>query len=489
MKGATVLVALVLLGTVSAAADPADVSAVIRGSLTFDDGVHVDVRATPHAIFFPDTSATTNLHGDLPTVNVTIRQDQSVAASPLSTVQIPPTYRESSWTLRGARVSLLLGGNASGTMGIFPNPEAGVSAELGGRPTLRAATVENYGVVGAGTGEQPSEYRVRVNEAHVVAEGNGTLWYVGPGRLLLHGLDVVIQAAENTTELRTGDTYETLSTGVQIETQSWAYLEFPAGTLRIDSAAPFVMAMAEADMGWSGAAEGTPEPGTLVLDGDQQDASSGTMQLDGDFTGHVMPESTPNGARMHLSATRQAPAATPLEQVAGPLAWPLGAIVLVAVAVGAGTLGAWALHRRTRAPLEVEEMLTLAHLAGEGGRHDEALQWVRRARGVAPQSGALALEEAFHLGELGLVDEALAAYRDAARLSDDGQAEFDAALFGLASGGMPVTEAEALLVVALEKNPGLVLELEDSRVARTPHGWTAELGTAVRKAHRRLDAP
>lgn len=106
------------------------------------------------------------------------------------------------------------------------------------------------------------------------------------------------------------------------------------------------------------------------------------------------------------------------------------------------------------------ECVAIALLASEAGDLERALAWFRQARGLAPSNPTLAAQEAWCLGELGRVDEALESYAEAALFAGDGMPDFDAALLILRTGGEE-GKAEERLSRALAKTPALALEARE----------------------------
>lgn len=152
---------------------------------------------------------------------------------------------------------------------------------------------------------------------------------------------------------------------------------------------------------------------------------------------------------------------------------------------GAGgfLLGRRALHGRLRRREEElsSECVAIALLASEMGDHERALSWFRHARVLAPGNPTLASQEAWCLAELGRVDEALEAYSVAAFFSQDGMADFDAALLLLRTQG-PLGLAEERLSRALARSPALALEareLDEFKPLRGREGYERCMGRAL----------
>ena len=164
---------------------------------------------------------------------------------------------------------------------------------------------------------------------------------------------------------------------------------------------------------------------------------------------------------------------------------------LLALAAGTGAgflLGRRALTRGLRSRHEElsSECVAIALLAIEAGDHARALGWLQHARVLAPANATLAAQEAWCLGELGRVDEALESYAVASFLSTDGMADFDAALLVLRTGGEH-GKAEQRLAMALARSPELALEARGLDEFRPLRGRDA-YERAMAKALARLKA-
>ncbi|HWH09166.1 MAG TPA: hypothetical protein VNX21_08200 [Candidatus Thermoplasmatota archaeon] len=447
------------------------------------------IQAEPQAFFLDMTEDVRELRMRFPQLTLQ-RWGERGVATPLVSIS-DPTSGATTEVLQDVEVTLAHGSH-EGWLGIYPAEGARLQMDFEPGATWTASAPQRYGNA-EGTHAPPSpgvnEYKLHVGSIHITALGSGRFIYQGPGMLKAHGIDVHVKAANASFDVSTGAARTPDGEPVHTFENTWIFLEFNESTIVLDTSEEAEAALGPGEVGWVGEAWMEPAAGSLQADGKTVALGQGPVKVAGDAYGRLVPVAGPSGPQLSLSlvtppagehsfigSLRAAPA--------GSLPLPL--LILVAVAAGAGGVAAWTLRRRARGELDPEEMLTLAHLAGEGGRHDEALGWIRRARALAPESGALALEEAFHLGELGLVDEALAAYREAARLLRDGQAELDAALLGLGSGVLSETEAEDLLVTAMERSPALVLELEDHPALGAALRLSPRLAAAMRAAHRRL---
>lgn len=470
--------------------------ASVQGEVDLDGPLRLDaggiVRGPPLALYVDETEDLADFTATFDWVKITVYKENAYAARGVSVAH--PTLESVSFILHAAQLHLVAGDH-SGWAGLYPSSASQVELALPPGASLEALDQKDYGGVVSPTKnpeepEKPSahSYDQDVQVPHVNAESRGVARYVGAGAMKFQGLDVEIEAAENTTRYVTGVQPQQEAGTLAVNEHTWLFLEFVRGEIVLDVPTPVDVAFAHAELEWSGAARISPRNGTLLVDGRDMAQEEGNVELVGDLVGVAKPVFASGQTRLRLSVQEQRTASvSPIPGAPEGTFSPTGILLLLGVAAGAGSLAVWTVRRRFGRGMDADEMLTLAHLAGEGGRHDEALGWVRRARGLAPQSGVLALEEGFHLGELGLVDEALATYREAARLSDDGQAEFDAALLAHRASALGDAEIEALLVGALEKNPGLVLELDESLGMRLRPSGSPELEAAIRRAHEQLD--
>lgn len=156
---------------------------------------------------------------------------------------------------------------------------------------------------------------------------------------------------------------------------------------------------------------------------------------------------------------------------------------LVVGLLGGALAGRFALSRALRARQRElsDECVAVALLSSDAGDHGRALSWIRHARELAPSNAGLAMQEAWCLGEMGRLQEALEAYAEAAFLSRDGRADFDAALLVLRSGGEE-SRAEERLSRALYRTPALVLEaqaMEEFRKLRGRLGYESAMARAA----------
>lgn len=481
------MVLLLILSGIATASGDIQGRVIAQGSLVFRSGGALS--GPPLVLFSGDTTNVTSFQAEFSTLKVWERYKVTADAPYVQALEVD--NKTKTYTFHDAQMTLA-GGSHAGWLGIYPGGGSLVRMDVPPNAELEAVNTRKYGeAVSVGTPPPPRPddpaFEVDVEGDHLTARTPGSILYAGAGKLVVMGLDVEIRSRENLKEFVTGES----SSGkvVGSTTQKWLYLEFDDATIHFSSPMPIDLALRQTDFSWTGTGSVQPLRGDLAIGESQVTPDGSRVDIVGDVVGHAEALAL-NTLALTLTGDSLA-STTAANRVILPIApsSPWSAAVLLAIALGAGGAATWFVRRRAQGDLDADELLTLAHLAGEGGRHDEALGWIRRARSLAPESGALALEEAFHLGELGLVDEALVAYREAARLLGDGQAEFDAALLGLASGALSPAEVEALLVTALDRNPALLLELEEHPVLRGQVVMGAELAAAMRAARRRIGEP
>lgn len=179
---------------------------------------------------------------------------------------------------------------------------------------------------------------------------------------------------------------------------------------------------------------------------------------------------------MALADVRSAPAVPedaafglgPLSVIRDDPRMQAGALVFLGLSVlTGGVLFRQARRRRLRTALEdpreawdAEECMRRADVHIQCERFHRALEWVDKARALAPTSASVRATEGFLLGALGRVDEALATYVEASRLSPhDGEADLSAARLAIQN-GYRLEVVEESVERALERSPHLVQEVD-----------------------------
>lgn len=308
-------------------------------------------------------------------------------------------------------------------------------------------------------------YRWEETRPLLLVSGAGTLAQEGMGAMKLFGPDLFFDAAENETFFATGMLEQDSGVaGRRID--RWFYLEYEDASVTLEAPEPFQVAALSGQASWSGTASFQAVEGEMASAGSVYTATGERVRVTGDLAATMAPLSSGSQARLRLALSgdltettlaRQGAAAVPLG--ARPSGWGvlLGAAALVTVAAIV-TVRVLRRGPRQGAPaVGPEDRLALARIEAGRDRFHEAVAHVREAREQAPTSVRLILEEASYLGAMGQVEEALAHYAEAASLDPDGDADFQAGVLLLQSGG-DLARAEALLLKAFARSPILVLE-------------------------------
>lgn len=308
----------------------------------------------------------------------------------------------------------------------------------------------------------PWAYTQHIREPHMRVEGVGVVRIAGDALLKMYGPTLTIEADGETVTYETGlRPHPNGLPGHYV--QRWVDLELVAADLEFRSDAAWQLALATAEVAWSGAALFTPLAGEFVEDDVSYRATGAPARLVGDLRASFLPlpSETPL-ARMDLSGDLHSTtlAGTPIARgilsvapaAAGGLALLVGALLVLAALGGAWVTRRYALQRASA--WSAEDCMREANEHLEHGRLGAALSWARAARARAPSSSHAALAEAYVLHELGQFDEAVAAYDAAARLGGEGEAAFFAAV-AAARAGSPRGEVLDRLRRALDECPAL----------------------------------
>lgn len=439
----------------------------VDGALTFPSGSNS--TGTPRALFVRQTGdlSALRVHASEATVS-TYRvpfRGADVAALGPAFVQVEDTQTRE-WTVKDA-VLTLVAGDHRGILGIDPSADARLTLvatdAVAWEPRLASDVGDWMGPGGAEPGA--IGYQARVTGPHLLGSGNGSVAYVGKGRLQLVGPDVEIRSS-NVTLHRTGAS----ESGLAERTFTVVSMRFDAEATVEIAGVPFEGVLQEMDAAWDGALRFTPRAGEMRTPEGTYASRGGAADLDGRFQAHLLPTSAGEG-RLDLSGDLRsstlafAPAATRAPGL--PMAASWGALLLAAaVLVGAagGVAAGVTMLRQVRAalalhaprpPFTVEDCVEAANAALDVGDDAEALEWLRRAEVLAPTSARIAADLGFCLTNLGAVDEALDAYRKAHVLSGDGEAAYHAAL-AAHEAGRPAEAVLGWLGEALERTPQYV---------------------------------
>ena len=468
-----VLLALALLVPTAAAAD-ASGEFVARGALSLPDGARQDAQARGAYLPAHDQGfQTLTIHARRMHVQ---RFEDTVVETRVPELRYGNVVNKtvSSYDLTDVVVTLAPGDHRGWVGMYFPQEGGPLALDTWGASSVLAQGATRLGdgvLVGApNEAETPSpasrSYQWQEARPLLLVSGEGTVAQRGQGTMKLFGPDLLFSAKENETFYPTGMLEQDAgAAGRRID--RWFFLEYEEAEVTVETPEPFQVAALASRASWSGAASFHAVEGQMTSAGSAYAAAGQRVRVVGDLVAALAPlaEGAEAYLRLDLSGdlaettlARQGRAAAPLG--VRPQGWAL----LVGMAVVAGVAAlvtARALRRRARkerAPVGPEDRLALARIEAGRERFHEAVAHVREARAQAPTSVRLILEEASYLGAMGKVEEALAHYAEAAALDPDGDADFQAAVLLLQSGG-DAARAEALLVKALARSPILVLEV------------------------------
>jgi hypothetical protein len=263
---------------------------------------------------------------------------------------------------------------------------------------------------------------------HLLARAQGVVRFEGRGAIQIHGPDLLVASREETRRVDTGTEDDGAMAGVTKE--RWVILEGENVTLRIGADAPWTLAMAEVRT-----ADARITPEGVVLE--------------------------------PASASPRAPGSSSSRPMGIALVAVVGAVVL------GGGAGVVVLRRRRHAVVhdeteswDPEDCLRRAALHIESSRFDRALEWVTRARELAPTSARAAATQGFILEQLNRPEASLAAYEAAAGFApEEGEHDVEAARVAMRL-GRPVDDVERVLARALWKSPPFVQQVEEDPAFR-----------------------
>lgn len=520
--------AVLLMPTVLA--EPGSGQMLVEGPIQLPSGASVE--GIPLAAFSSNMSSLTRMSLEAGTVRV-------IEASQSSTVLPTPGEAEVSWptvlnrsTLTHVRIDLASSGS-DGWIGVYPSETACVLFEFGLPSGIEPRQTSEVGEDGndldsvaraydAAFGEtRPNSHRYQrvVASPHVFSEAPGRATFTGPLVLKVFGPDLRLQSDEREGLLVTGASSRG-SSDTREDVRTWVLLEIDQGELVVETRAPLVLALEDPTVTWSGAATFSAVSGELRTATATYVTTGRHVSLVGDFTASLVPEARPDGmlVRVTLDGTLRATTLRPESAtVAGVAAdsgswwlWGLGGLATVMVG-GTGII----LLRRSRvmggrgpaagiaaAPakppvqpvlgilpvddgLQADDCIRFADDAAVERRWARALHWARRARELAPQNARIRADEGEYLFQLGMFEEALAAFTEASRLdSEEGYADYRGAQ-AAAAAGRPVDEVLGWLHRALDRSPDLVGDLELFREFDGLRGMP-EYDAMVRTAYERL---
>lgn len=464
MRVTAVLALVALLAAATARAEPVSGEGALAVGMTLPSGSLLSSAAL-RAFYLADASSLEHLELRAATLRVhlyDVRFEQ--VATPSAVFAVPLERQQATYDLHDVTIELERTPEG-GWVGVYPRG-ADATLELAGRSELRPRETRRIGNAPEPEPQPDPEryvYSVEVDGPNLAIADTSMLTQVGALALKLEGPDLRVVARENTTVINTG-VDGTSSDPVGERRERWAFLESPHATLRLSAQGEADIALGTTDAEVDGLVIVAPGEGTLETPTGLYPLHDGGA-FEGRFTLRIVP-SISGGSAILATAVDGDLRSTSVEAMrlaapaAGPAVPAVGTLLLAAFVSCAGIAGAALLNRRSTRRT-VEELSMLAREASDEGRHADALARTRDARRLAPSSAALASDEAFHLGELGEVDAALATYQEALALGGSGEAALEAAHLLLATGGRALdARVLPLLLVALERTPSLVVEME-----------------------------
>lgn len=460
-KAAAVAWLALLVVAPLAAASSATLHATYRDGATLTGHVQVDTQGAS-TVFANDTSAITSFELHAKRLRVTrVEAIFREVTLPTQRTGVQVGGSVATYDVTDATV-LLVSGDQRGWIGAVARDDTGLLADLA---SLVAAAEPRLGNVQNGEADPTpltAGFSWRGQSAAIVLDADATLTLHGGGLLKFEGLDVEIRSAENSSSVRTGITRVGPDAAAE-RREVWLTLAFDDASVTT-SELPLLAAFRLADASWSTSLDGEGASGSATDRDGSYRLDPGRGRIAGSFRGTIAVGGGDRDPLVALDASGDLASAPSTATYVPRAAAPPGFIALVATAsLIVGALVAAAIvraRRRHDRPLDAEEWRLAADVAAESGRFGDALGHIRRARELAPRSARAALDEAHYLGKMGDVQQALAAYAEAARLGEPARADYEAAVLLHQSGGSP-GEIEPYLLRSLRAEPAIALEIRD----------------------------
>lgn len=381
---------------------------------------------------------------------------------------------------------------SDGWMATYPTASGAVTSLLDSDARLVASEPDRLGNGDASSEEQdggtPFVWQTFARP-HMQLDAAGRMQVEGGLSWKLSGSTVVLSASENTTTIRTGSFASAEGLPTQ-RTDSWLVLRL--SNARGSMAAGAYAAAAPAVAGnVQGALSFHAVHGALATANGTFTASDEPTVLTGAYDVDFAPTTAGSGGpgvalqmegQIHAATLARAP--VPADSLASRAGWFwLG----VGTLLGAGGVGiaVAARAKQRQKSLGLDECVDMMHAAANEGRYGDALDWNRRAQAFAPRNPRLKADRGWYLSRLGDVEGALREYDEASRLDEEGQADFLAAVLLLET-DQPMELVVPRVVRALERTPGLALEIQDDGLFRRVVAHPL-VERAMRDALRRVD--
>ena len=397
-----------------------DVEAIEK--VNFPATTHADLSS---AVMLGGASGLRNLDLSATRAVIHIYEKTYGGVSPVGTVQLPRSD-ERSWTAQNATLRLIASEN-SGFVGFMSlgsgstllHPTQAFVLEHREAPVLSTAGAGNF----ATEPESPAYpifYHAATGDA-LYTRTPGSISHAGGGALKVLGPDLLVETAENSTQIATGES----SLGA-IRTFRWAYILFEDGTLRLDSpVAPIeFVSSSSSRMEWNGTASLVAADGNVTLE-KQRHVLSGPLSLTGDLVARVHPVPGSDTLRVILEGEFDATAFGSSLQPSASRGTNWWALTLgIATVASMGTAGlAWWQRRRSRERISksaspgswaADDCRAWAEVFEEIGDLSAALECLTAARQLMEKpTFALLQWEAGCLEALGRPEEAVERLKEA----------------------------------------------------------------------------
>lgn len=486
MKARALLALLVLLAPLASAA-------AVAGTLTASaiNATAAVYRAHPQGAFLDDFSGLQAWQLRASRVDVQVFNRTSMT-TPITRIQDPTEHTaEASYSLHDVAATLLdASPQPQSFFGLYDTAGSMVEG-LDGQDV--SWTPSQGTTLGAGGDSSPeptpdpalNHFNKPVAGPTLVYEARGRFGFSGDLVMKFRGLNLTLQARENTSILQTYHANVGVPVGTSIDV--WAYVTLTNATLTLQTRAPLKLASSDVVILSCDALGLEATGGQVEVDG-QPGTPEGAARFVGRLSARLVAGQEGGSADASVSlegdaaveGVRYAPV-SPAAARSG-LAFAVGLLLLGSVAV-AGGVAAWRLTRRARAPpLSVEECIDLAERAMEQHAWGVALEWNGRALLQVPDHPRLLADRGTILEALARVEEAVEAYRRAAAAGRDGEGEILLARLLLRFDPASVEACQAI-VGALAKSPEMVYEVEAEPEYRVARGQ-ARVQAALREAHR-----
>lgn len=491
--GAGILLGLLLLAP-SVLAAPSSGELIVQGVLTFPVRAHLD--GAPFALFTNETSQIRDAVVVAPRAHLYLGKQvyTYVVENGNRSVLVSPPVEMTEEPLTNVRISLLPSTEGVGWVGIYPDVsqsslQFATSSSLL-MEVLEVSTVGHKESLGPAIGliekdGRPDDrrYQRSILEPHFRFQAPGTMHVSGASIVKILGPDLEIVSDERTGVIETG--FSTSRDVARQDTYVWAVLVMEQGNFTMTTSGKLDVAVDAPSVDWLGSASFRPVRGHLRTTTETYEATGQPVRLEGNFTATLLARKEANSQvtqmllQGNLVDTNLLPqAASAPGRAGGSSAMPWLVLFGVAAVVAGGT-GILLLRRRERpavAPSVGAEAANVAALTDDGLQADDcvrfaddaaaerrwarALHWAQRARRLAPENARIRADEGEYLFQLGLFEEAMAAFREASRLEpSEGYADYRGAQ-AAAAAGRPVDEVMMWLERALERSPDLVGDLE-----------------------------